>query len=1098
MSSQTDAALPDDALTRAVEALEAQRSHLGDGTVDAMIAAILGALAARPTGEVERRALVTVLFADLVGFTALSSTTDPEDVKDVMTAYFSRCSRALERFGGRVEKYIGDAVMAVFGVGEDCEGAPANAVRAGLEIVDMVREMRGQLRRKTDHRLAVRVGITTGVVLLERGSRGQDVRVVGDTVNTASRLQAAAEPDSVLIGSVTHAHVSGFFECEACGGLVLKGKSEPVQAFRVVRARPRSFHTARHESRFRAPTIGRERELATLQEAFLAAVLHGRLEWVTICGDAGVGKSRLVEEFVEWLKVRPERVCFYKGRGWAYTQGIPYFMLRDVMASRCDIGDDEPLGTARAKLRRMFCEVLGAQGEEATAVVGHLIGIDFRDTSWLAGITDARQIRGRAEVLLRDYFAALARAGPVVLLLEDLHWADDQSIEVLSSLLANPPQVPWCVIGAARPALWERVRTWGEAFGKGASRHRKIDLAPLPAEAAHALAQALLAGSRHLPAWLLDLLAHRGEGNPYFIEELVRWLIEQGVVRPVPGGFEADEEAPQEMAIPTTVQAVLQARLERLSAPQRTTLECAGVVGRVFWSGSVAHLRDAPVPPEQWDHLQGRDLIVPSPVSQIPAEREYRFKHALIRDVVYESTLKRIRRTLHAKAAEWLVTTLGGRAAEWAAVVAEHLARAGDSSGAAQWFAKAGATALATAPAAAPAHYRRALDLLPDADDDETLNRRRHWHQGLGEALFAAGRYEEAAAAYDAVIRIAASQGDAVGQARALNMLAETKTPRGDYEGVIACADEALRLAESAGPSGQRERIRALSVRGWGCRWTGRLEEAKALASESLDLATRMADDREINYATNLLGAVELSLGHCREAARRFEESLAAAQRLNNRLRMLSAFSNLGETARIMGDFAQAVTWFQRAIQEAHELGFHHGELLYRSNLGGALVGMRRFTEAEEVLQEVLRAADPSWYALGETCAFLAEAALGLGRAEQACALVVEALRAAKENGPSVEGIAWRTAGMIAGTLGRSLIIEGSLRDARACFELSLAAIMAAGIESERGWTLREWGFFECLHGDPERGRSLVAEAEELFRASEMVWSPPACRGREG
>ncbi|MBN1423029.1 AAA family ATPase [Candidatus Fermentibacteria bacterium] len=1093
MNRESDTSRHNDALTKAVDALEAQRPHLGDEMVDAMIAAVLGKLAGRPAEQEERRALVTVLFADLVGFTALSSTVDPEDVKDLMKAYFSRCSGAIRRFGGHVEKYIGDAVMAVFGIGEDSEDAPANAVRAGLEIVDAVRGLQAQLRRATDPRPAVRVGISTGVVLLDRRGGGEDVTVVGDTVNTASRLQTAAESDTVLIGSGTYAHVSGLFGCEARGTLALKGKSEPVEAFRVVSSRPRSFHAVRHESGFEAPTIGRERELAALQEAFTLAASHRRLRWVTICGDAGVGKSRLVEELEAWLADHPERVWFFKGRGWAHTQRTPYFVLRDIIASRCDIGDDEPLHVACTKLKRMFCDGLGAQGEEAAAVVGHLVGIDFGGASDLANVADARQIRGRAEVLLRRYFAALAQRGPVVLLLEDLHWADDQSLEMLSALLSDPPPGPLCAVAATRPMLWERFPVWGEGSAQGKALHRRIDVSPLPAEAAQTLAVALLAGKRRLPAWLLGLLVQRGEGNPYFTEELARWLIEQGVVTSGPDGYEAAEDAPEELVIPTTVQAVLQARLERLGAPERTTLECAGVVGRIFWSGGVAHLRGASVPTTQWDLLQGRDLIVAHPVSQVPAEREFRFKHVLLRDVVYECTLKRTRRVLHAKAAEWLLAKLGDRAAEWAPVVADHYANAGMSREAALWFAKAGDAASKTAPAAAVAHYQKALELLGDAADEETITFRRLWHEGLGESLFATEKYEDAAEACDTVIHIAAAQGDAIGQARALNLLAETKTPRADYEGVIACADAALSLTEGAGQAGRPQRIRALSVRGWGCRWLGRFDEARSLGLASLDLAMRLGDDQEISYAANLLGAVELSTGHCREAVRRFEESLAASQRRKARLRMLTAFSNLGETARVMGDFAQAVTWFERAVKEARELSFHHGERLYRSNLGGARVGMGEFALAEEDLREALSGADPAWYALGETYAFLAEALLGLGRPVEACVAVTEALRAAREGGPEVEGIAWRTAGLIAGSLERPLEIDGVRRDARWCFRRSLETIAHAGIESERGWALRAWGVFECTHGDKERGRALLADAEEVFRASEMVWTPPAC-----
>ena len=505
--------------------------------------------------------------------------------------------------------------------------------------------------------------------------------------------------------------------------------------------------------------------------------------------------------------------------------------------------------------------------------------------------------------------------------------------ELLSSLLRAPHSWPLCVAGTTRPTLWERHPSWGVTSGPG-GRHRRVDIDPLRAETSHELIRALLGGTQGLPAWLLDLLVERGEGNPYFTEELAHWLMEQGIVAAGPDGWTATEAMPAALAIPTTIQAVLQSRLERIDASERTTLEGAGVVGRVFWSGAVAHLNGHPIPPKCWEHLQHRDLIVAHTASQVPAEREFRFKHVLLRDVVYECTLKRVRRALHAKAAEWLLTTLGGRAIEWAPVIADHFEHAGACREAAEWFGRAGELAGTTAPVTAATHYRKAITLLGDTPEPATVGLRCAWYQGIGEALFATAKYAEAGEAYETVRSLAAQQGDVITQARALNLLAETQTPRGDYEGVIASADAALALLEKVGPEGQLQRVRALSVRGWGCRWLGRFDEARELALASLDLATQLGIDEEIAYASNLLGAVELSMGHCRAAVSRFEDSLAACTRRGDRRRVLSAFSNLGETARIMGDFPRAVACFQRALREAGELGYHHGERLYRQQPG--------------------------------------------------------------------------------------------------------------------------------------------------------------------
>jgi len=552
MTRETENARHTDALARAIDALEAQRSRLGDQAVDAMIAAVVDKLAGRPAEEVERRALVIVLFADLVGFTTLAGSKDIEEVKEIMRAYFSKCAQAIERFGGYIEKYIGDAVMAVFGIREDSEDAPAHAVRAGLQIIDSVHELATLQGGESDPNLAVRIGVNTGVVLLgQGGASGDDIKVVGDTVNTASRLQGTASPDSILIGPGTYAHVSGLFECEALGPIALKGKTSPLEAFRVVRAKPRSFHAARHPTGFRVPTVGREEELAALEDAFEAAAGGRGLRLVMISGEAGVGKTRLLEDFQAWLAEHPEHVWFLRGRGWSHTQRTSYFVLRDILASRCDLGDDEPLNAARAKLTRLFVETLGPRGEEAAAIVGHLVGIDFSSSPWVhASASDHRQLRGRAEVLLREYFRLLTPQGPVVLLLEDLHWADDETLDMLESLCAGLLTERLCVMGATRPSLWERRQSWGPAGGMPAGHHVHLELKPLARDMAGRLVRELLGEATSVPAWLTDTLVERGEGHPYFTEELVRWIVEQGVLRKDGQSWHAPDRAPPNLPFP--------------------------------------------------------------------------------------------------------------------------------------------------------------------------------------------------------------------------------------------------------------------------------------------------------------------------------------------------------------------------------------------------------------------------------------------------------------------------------------------------------------------------------------------------------------------
>jgi len=428
------------------------------------------------------------------------------------------------------------------------------------------------------------------------------------------------------------------------------------------------------------------------------------------------------------------------------------------------------------------------------------------------------------------------------------------------------------------------------------------------------------------------------------------------------------------------------------------------------------------------------------------------------------------------------------RVSEWAPVIADHFEHAGQSREAAEWHGRAAEVAAGAAPRTASFHFRKALSLLEDDDDAAACEHRLAWYEGLGGALLGTAKYEEAAEAYRALQAAASSSGDLVTEARAWNRLAETQTPRGDFSSVIVSAEEALWLCEAAGERGLLQKARALSVRGWGCRWLGRHEEAKEFGLAGLDLANRLRADEEMAYASNLLGAVELSLGHTGEAIRRFGDSLTISERMGNRLRMLSALSNMGEVARMRGDFAQAVEVFRRALVLAAEIGYHHGELLYLSNLGGARVGLGQYSLALEDLRRVIADAEPAWYALGETHAFLAEALASLGSVDEAVEALRRALPLSRDVGsPEVEGVVWRVAGKVAIHAG-SIHLDGASRAPRECFQHSVEHLKEAGAQTEWAWTLRTWGDFEASEGDIQKGRHLLEEARELFAALDMIW----------
>jgi tetratricopeptide (TPR) repeat protein len=914
--------------------------------------------------------------------------------------------------------------------------------------------------------------------------------LIGDTVNLAARLERAAPIEGVLVGQSTYDQIRGLFSAREQPPLAVKGKARPVQTYLIYREKPRAFrmHT-RGLAGITTRTVGRDAELAVLQETYRRALSGDGLQWVTVSGEAGVGKSRLLAEFEHWLELRPEQVWYLVARAWPQTERSPYHLLRGLLSFRFQIREGDPLDIARDKLTAGLTEVLGDElGEEAAAFVGQLVGFDFRHSSWIAHIVeDTRQIRGRAEVLLREYLTHLCATEPAVLLLEDLHWADEESLVLLSDILSE--RWPWqlCVIGLARPLLWERGVRWRDtASGEPVAHHCRLDLAPLSDELTGELARELLQKVTQPLNWLIPLLVERSAGNPYFAEELVHWLIEQGVIETGPDVWQVDEGQSLGLSVPGTVQGVLQARLERLGREERATLQRAAVVGRVFWDGAVEYIGQEAVLAERWEGLQQRDLVFRQPASQLPGEEEYHFKHVLLRDVVYEYTLKKLRRVFHKRAAEWLEEVTAERADEWAAVIAMHYEQARETVEAAEWYRRAGKQAQGTyAPEAAIGYYQKALEFLAETCKvSETLQvwaRQREIYDGLGKMLRWQARYTEAAEAYTAMLMAAEAAGDAAAQARAWNGLSDVQDSQGDHRAALESAGRAGEVAQAAGAP--VELARGLYNKGWAFMRLGNAEAALTLGEQALSLSAELVARDEVARSLNLIGVAYQMLGRYEQATHYKERSLALRRESGDRDGEESALNSLGEIARLRGDYRAAVVFYQKALTIAQEIGDRDGEMVYLSNLGGARVGLAEYRAAEATLRQVIHLAGTAgFFALSETYRFLAEALLGQEQVTDALVATRQALALGQETEQQeFTGGAWRALGMVAAQLPEPVVIGDHAYDAAACFTESLQVFTEMGAKGERARTLREWAGHEIEKGDSEKGAALWQKAREIF-----------------
>jgi len=714
-------------------------------------------LLARRGQVTKERRTVTILFSDVKGSTAMAEELDPEDWTEIMEGAFDVLIEPVYRYEGTLARLMGDAVLAFFGAPIAHEDDPERACRAALDIIEGAKQYAAKLEEERGiSGFNVRVGINTGFVVV--GEVGSDLRVeytaMGDAINLAARMEQNAPPGGILITHNTYRHVRGVFDVLAQEPLRVKGKRGTVQTYLVQRAKPRAFRKpVRGVEGIETRMIGRQAELNRLQEAFYTAMEDCELQMVTIVGDAGVGKSRLLHEFDIWSELLPQQFYYFKGRAGQQMQDLPYSLIRDLIAFRFQIQDTDPIPVVRQKLEQGMEGALGA-GESSrlrAQLVGHLVGLEFGDSPHLAGVVDdARQVRERALAYLGEYFQAMAARLPVLILLEDLHWADGSSLDVLNELALALIDQPVMIVSTARRELFERRPHWGE----GQPFHVSLSLRPLSKRSTRLLLDEILQRMDAVPDSLRDMVVSSAEGNPFFVEELIKMLIEDGLIVKAEDQWRLDLSRLPQVRVPTTLTGVLQARLDRLPIEERTVIQQASVVGRLFWDRAVAHINESSG--QKLDEvevrstlsaLRSREMVFQRETTAFAGAQEYIFKNALLREATYESVLKRVRKVYHGLVADWLIEEGGERVAEYTALIADHLERAGRTVEAADYLLQAGDRARRLyAHQEAIGAYRRALALLEEQGD---LERSARTLMKLGLTHHTAFQFREAHQAYD-------------------------------------------------------------------------------------------------------------------------------------------------------------------------------------------------------------------------------------------------------------------------------------------------------------------------------------------------------------
>jgi class 3 adenylate cyclase/tetratricopeptide (TPR) repeat protein len=869
------------------------------------------------------RKFASALFADLVGSTALAEREDPEVVQSVVGRTFDRLAEEITRYEGLLEKFMGDAVLAVFGVPRAHEDDAERAVRVAFEMQAVLSELNRGFAAEGKPTLEMRIGIEAGEVLadLERASGSRDRMLTGDAVNTAARLQSSADPGQIVIGPGVYASTKDAIDYRELEPLTLKGKAEPVPAWRALRIRART-RGERPRLGMEARLVGRDEELSVLKQTLRRVQTEGRPALVTVVGPAGVGKSRLVAELETFVDGLPDIVYWRRGRCLAYGN-TSYSAFADAIKAQCEIYEDDAAEVVAKKAETAARELFGddSVAPQLRALVG-------------AGEVGAMSREDLFEAW-RRFLERLAARYPLVLVLDDIHWADEGLLDFVDHV-ADWAQGPIMVVATARPELFETRSTWGGGKRNAAS----IYLDPLSPAEGEAMIEDLLPGP--LDASLTRVIVERSEGNPLYVEEIVRKLIDDGVLRATDASRWEVARPVEDVELPRSIQGLIAARLDGLPDDEKAVLQDAAVVGRVFWIGAVAELTGRPLAEvrDALGRLRVKELVVPHEPSSFRDEHEFAFRHNLIRDGAYDSLPKSLRADKHVGVARWAAARAGDRAEDIVELVATHEAEAlryleelGERRPELErrafghaWSAARRTSALWLG--AESTRWYREAERLADRldlplDERAPLVREHAWRSWGPDTVAESVRVARRA------IEIFSQLGDDVGVGWANARLVLPLLQQSRHEEAEAAGRTAVATLEPFGDT--TDLADALHRLGWFLWRRGREEEAEPMLRRSIDIAGRVGATLVHAEATQTLAVCVMSLARSAEGADLMQEAFRLAKAAGDTTNLMRAYNNLSS---VITDTPSATV---EVAREGLELALRSGVLANGGWIAGTL-----------------------------------------------------------------------------------------------------------------------------------------------------------------
>ena len=942
------------------------------------------------TGLAGERRIVTVLFCDLKGSTALAESLDPEAWAELVDGAFRALRGPIDRYEGTVARVMGDAILAYFGAPVAHEDDPQRAILAAFEMRRELAQYQASLPAGRSVDLAIRVGINTGLAVVgDSGGQGIEYTALGDAVNVAARLQAAAPIGGIVVGAATERQVRDAFELRPLGPLELKGRAAPVLAFEALRHREgtRAAHAV--------PVVGRKTELDVLREA--AADVHagvGRV--VAIVGDFGLGKTRLLEEVrTEWERLGGG--SWSEARAQSYGGATPYLLHRQSIFDACGVRSEDPPAVVRERVETAFTRL--GQDAEAIATLGWMLGIPPEG----AQPPPAEVLRDRISRTTQDLLRRRSGEGPSVVVYDDLHWGDPASVDLIGELFVVAEDAPILFLWTMRPeresAAW---RLKERAARDYPHLYRELAVAPLDADACRLLLGALMPRAR-LPEALLSQVIERAEGNPLFVEELVRAMEDQGVVRRDGETVVAGDI--NDLRLPETVQGIVAARIDRLDPDSKHTLQLASVIGRTFDYDVLRTLDDADGLDRRLVTLQRGELIREL---QREPDRRFAFRHALTQEAAYESMLQRRRREVHRLVAETLELRHQARQEEFAGIIGRHFADAADPR-AVGYLRVAGDRALRVhAIDDAIENYRAAMGLITPSAESELVTA---VALGLGRAYEFKGRHDDALATYEALEQQARERGSATMEAAGLTqriIIFATPTSRRDLSMAVRLLKVATPLAERGGDPRVKARL------GWArmgvAAWTGDYDGAMTAGQEAVRLAREHGLRDVLALTLNDLARAMIGDGRLDDAKQPRDEAIALLRELGDKPMLGDALGSRALAALADHDFRTALGAATEARAIADEIHNDWGRSFADMNLSRARAETGDFGAGIELGESCVAYGDRAGFVIAQVGmrAELARAYWESGDPVRATEHLHAGLRIAEEKGSAV--IRWAAA----------------------------------------------------------------------------------------